>query len=128
MLSFLTTLSLLFPPPSTNIIGCKWVFRTKRNSDGSISRYKTRLVAKCFHQRPGVDLHETFCLVVKPTTIRIFLTLIVHNAWPIHSLTLPTSFFMAHFLALFTYLSLRLSRPQHPDHVCFLRKAIYGLR
>ena len=39
---------ILVPPSSTqNVVGCKWVFKLKHNSDGSISRYKVRLVAKC---------------------------------------------------------------------------------
>lgn len=63
----------LVPPTSSNAIGCKWVFRIKRNLMGSISRYKAHLVAKIFHQRPGIDFHETFNLVVKPTTIRVVL-------------------------------------------------------
>ena len=52
-----------------NMLGCKWTFRTKFLPDGSIDRYKVCLVAKGFHQRPGVDYHDTFSLVVKPTTI-----------------------------------------------------------
>ncbi|RVW87804.1 Retrovirus-related Pol polyprotein from transposon RE1 [Vitis vinifera] len=52
---------VLVPPPSNhNIVGCKWVFRIKRNLDGSISRYKACLVAKGFHQRPGLDVNNAF--------------------------------------------------------------------
>ncbi|XP_050938642.1 uncharacterized mitochondrial protein AtMg00820-like [Cucumis melo] len=56
----------LVPPSSDlNVIGSKWIFRIKRNSYGTIQRYKARLIANGFHQNLGVD----FFLVVKATTI-----------------------------------------------------------
>lgn len=68
----------LVPPAATqNVAGCKWIFRIKRNTDGSIDRFKARLVAKEFHQRPGVDYLDTFSSVVKPTTVRVVLSLAV---------------------------------------------------
>ncbi|WKA04890.1 hypothetical protein VitviT2T_022887 [Vitis vinifera] len=67
--------------PTQNIVGCKWIFRIKRNPDGLVMRYKTRLVAKGFHQRPGIDFLDTFSPVVKPTTIRILLHLAVTYGW-----------------------------------------------
>jgi hypothetical protein len=66
----------LVPPTSDmNIVGCKWVFCLKHKADGSIDRHKARLVAKGFHQQPGVNFDETFSPVVKPTTIRLVLSL-----------------------------------------------------
>ena len=64
-----------------NLVGCKWVFRIKQLLDGSVDRYKAKLVAKGFHQRPVVDYHDTFSLVVKLTTIRLVLSLTVNKGW-----------------------------------------------
>jgi hypothetical protein len=69
------TWTLVPPTSNMNIVGCKWVFRLKRKVDGSIDRHKARLVTKGFHQQPGVDFEETFSPVVKPTTIRLVLSL-----------------------------------------------------
>uniref|UniRef100_A0A2N9F271 Reverse transcriptase Ty1/copia-type domain-containing protein n=1 Tax=Fagus sylvatica TaxID=28930 RepID=A0A2N9F271_FAGSY len=55
-----STWSLVPPPPGQNIIGCRWVYKLKCNSDGSISCYKAHLVAKGFHQQAGLDFDETF--------------------------------------------------------------------
>jgi hypothetical protein len=75
------TWSLVPCKPTLNLVGCKWVFKIKRKPDGSIEKYKARLVAKGFHQQPGVDYGDTFNLVVKPTTVRIVLSLVVSSNW-----------------------------------------------
>jgi hypothetical protein len=75
------TWDLVSPQCASNLVGYKWIFRVKHNSDGSVSRYKARLVAKGFHQRPGLDYIETFSLVVKPTTVRLVLSIAISNGW-----------------------------------------------
>ncbi|KAI5350375.1 hypothetical protein L3X38_003266 [Prunus dulcis] len=76
-----------------NLIGCKWVFRIKRHPDYNIDRYKAHLAAKEFHQRPGIDFSNTFCPVVKPTTIQIVQHLALSSGWPICQLDVNNAFF-----------------------------------
>ena len=121
---------VLVPPPSNhNIVGCKLVFRIKRNLDGSISRYKACLVAKGFHQRPGVDYHDTFSPVVKSTTIRVVLSIALSNGCPISQLDVNNAFLHGN-LTEDVYMAQppRYVDQDNPTHVCHLQKALYGLK
>jgi len=66
-----------------NLIDCKWMFRVKYNSNGSVLKHKVRLVAKGFLQNLGVDYSETFSSVVKAPTIRVLFSLVVSFGWDI---------------------------------------------
>ncbi|XP_024026724.1 uncharacterized protein LOC112093120 [Morus notabilis] len=74
---------LVPPDPCHNLVGNKWVFRIKRRPDATIDRYKACLVAKGFHQRPGVNFHETFSPVVNPVTVHTVLSVALHNRWSV---------------------------------------------
>lgn len=65
--------------PSIIPVGCRWLFRIKHNVDGTISRYKARLVTKGYHQHPSLDYNETFSPVVKLVTIRTVLSIAVQH-------------------------------------------------
>jgi histone deacetylase 1/2 len=83
----------LVPPISgVNVIDFKWVFKVKKHVDGSIERYKVRLVAKGFKQRYDLDYKDTFCSVVKPTTIRLLLSLVVTRGWSIRQVDVQNAF------------------------------------
>lgn len=62
-------------------IGCKWLYKPKFKSDGSVDKYKAMLVAKCYSQREGIDYDETFALVAKLNTIRMMITLATKHHW-----------------------------------------------
>ncbi|GJR05344.1 ribonuclease H-like domain-containing protein [Tanacetum coccineum] len=70
---------LLVPRPAgVNMVRFMWLFKHKFHADGTLSRYKARLVANGSSQQLGVDFDETFSPVVKPATIRTVLSLAVH--------------------------------------------------
>ena len=66
------------------IIHSMWIFRHKHNEDGSLSRYKARLMANGSTQLTGIDVDETFSPVVKPATIRTVPSLANSLHWPVH--------------------------------------------
>lgn len=67
------TWELVEPPPDQPIIPCKWVFRIKRNDDGTIIKYKSRLCACGNHQTDGVDYDATYSPVARPESFRLLL-------------------------------------------------------
>ena len=69
------TWELTKAPKNRKIIGCRWVFKLKRDAEGKIQKYKARLVAKGFSQVPGVDFEETYAPVGRTTSLRIFLAI-----------------------------------------------------
>jgi hypothetical protein len=71
------TWSLVPFHPSMNIVGSRWVYRIKRRVDGSIERYKARLIARGFTQQEGIDYSETFNPVMKQATVRLVFSIAV---------------------------------------------------
>jgi len=69
------TWDLVLIPFSESVVGCRWVYKIKINSDGFIERYKARLVAKGYSQQYGMDYEKTFALVEKMTTVRTLIAI-----------------------------------------------------
>ena len=67
------TWELVDLPEGKNLVGCKWVYKTKRNAFGEIDRFKARLVAQGFSQQHGVDFDEVFAPVARYKSIRSLL-------------------------------------------------------
>ena len=84
----------LVPRPShKNIVGCRWVFKTKLLPNGSVKRYKVRLVAKGYTQQAGLDFNETFSPIIKPATVGLILSLAITFGWSLRKL--DVHFYMA---------------------------------
>lgn len=87
-----TTWRLVPSTPDQKLISSKWVFRVKTKTDGTLDKLKARLVARGYEKLVGVDFHETFCPVVKFTTIRFVCSLAATRGWNIQQLDVNNTF------------------------------------
>ena len=123
------TWNLVLRPPNANVIRSLWIFQLKIKSDGSFERYKAHLVGDGKSQREGVDCDETFSPVVKHASIRIVLSIAISKSWSIHQLDVKNAFLHDHLNeTIYMHQLLGFRDSTYPDHVCLLRKSLYGLK
>ncbi|KAH9721431.1 retrovirus-related pol polyprotein from transposon RE1 [Citrus sinensis] len=121
------TWSLVPISSSYKPVGCKWVFRTKYNTDGSISKYKARLVAKGFHQTAGINYSETFSPVIKSSTVRVILSLAVIKEWKVRQIDVNNAFLNGE-LSEDVFMIQPEGFESKEGYICKLNKALYGLK
>nr|GEW21326.1 retrovirus-related Pol polyprotein from transposon TNT 1-94 [Tanacetum cinerariifolium] len=73
-------------------IGCKWIFKRKMTVDGTIDKFKARLVIQGFRQKKGIDYFDTYAPVARITTIRLLLALAAIHNLVIHQMDVKTTF------------------------------------
>jgi transposase InsO family protein len=116
-------------PSGKRPIGCKWIFKTKRDSKGNVEKYKARLVAKGFTQKEGIDYKETFSPVSLKDSLRIILALVAHFDLELHQMDVKTAFLNGDIEE-----TMYMVQPENyvsgdaKSMVCKLKKSIYGLK
>ncbi|KAL0434110.1 UNVERIFIED_CONTAM: Retrovirus-related Pol polyprotein from transposon TNT 1-94 [Sesamum latifolium] len=116
-------------PPGCTTIGCKWIFKKKLNPDGSVDKFRARLVAKSFKQKEGIDNFDTYSLVARLTTIRVLIALVLVYSLPIHQMDVKITFLYGELEE-----EIYMDQPEgfvvHGSErkVCKLVKSLYGLK
>jgi hypothetical protein len=115
-------------PEGKHIVSCKWVWRIKTKPDGSIERYKARLVARGFTQTRGVDFNETFAPVTRLDTLRLLAATAAQKDWEFRQIDVKTAYLYGD-LEEEVYMAVPEGLEGVPEgHVLQLLKALYGLK
>ncbi|KAL0392132.1 UNVERIFIED_CONTAM: Retrovirus-related Pol polyprotein from transposon RE2 [Sesamum radiatum] len=116
-------------PKDKEVIGVKWIYKTKLNADGSIQKHKARLVAKGYSQLPGIDYTETFAPVARLDTIRALIAIAANKKWKIYQMDVKSAFLNGYIDE-----EIYVEQPQgfiakgSEEKVLRLKKALYGLK
>jgi len=116
-------------PNGVKSIGCRWVFKTKKDSQGNIERHKTRLIAKGFTQREGINYAKTFSLVSKKDLFQVIMILVAYFDIELHQMDVKPTFLNGYLEEEVYIKQLEGFSFSDSEHLVFkLNKSIYGLK
>ena len=120
-------------PHNIKPVGYKWVFVRKRNEKGEVVRYKARLVAQGFSQRPGIDYEETYSPVVDATTLRFLISLAVREGLDMRLMDVVTAYLYGPldneiYMKIPDGIELKNKESSREQHCIRLNKSLYGLK
>ena len=118
-------------PEGKNIVGSRWIFKKKLGKDGTVSRYKARLVAQGFSQVLGQDYEETYAPVARLTSIRTILAFAAKHNLDVDQMDVETAYLnapVAEEIYLRQPAGMEREGPNGEKLVCRLKKSLYGLK
>ncbi|CAK1547641.1 unnamed protein product [Leptosia nina] len=119
------TWELVKKPDNVRLLDCKWVFRVKNEENGP--RYKSRLCAKGFAQKRGIDYTETFSPTVRYDSIRLLLSIVAEKRMAIMQFDIKTVFLHGE-LQEEIYMKPPEGLDVENNMACKLIKSLYGLK
>ena len=115
--------------PGNKPLGSKWIFKRKMKADGTIDKYKARLVVKGFRQREGLDYFDTYSPVTRITSIRVLVALAAVYGLEIHQMDVKTVFLNGELEEeIYMEQPEGFVVPGKEKKVCRLVKSLYGLK
>ena len=114
-------------PASRKPVGSKWVFKVKYYDDGTIEKFKARVVAQRYSQVYGIDFEETYAPTVRYDTLRLLFAIATIEDWEIHQMD-AISAYLAGELKENIYMYLPEGCDALEGEFCHLLKSIYGLK
>jgi Reverse transcriptase (RNA-dependent DNA polymerase)/gag-polypeptide of LTR copia-type/Integrase core domain/GAG-pre-integrase domain len=116
-------------PAGRKAIGNKWVFKVKAKDDGTVDRFKARLVIQGFSQRPGIDYDETFAPVAHQESVRLLLALAAQHGYKLRHVDIVGAFLNGDMEEqVFMKQPVGFVETGNEGKVCELLKALYGLK
>lgn len=121
------TWELVVLPAGKRAISSKWVYKIKTNADGSVDKFKARLVIKGFSQRKGIDYNQTFSPVARTSTIRTVLSVAANEGMKLAQIDVSTAFLYGE-LEETIYMHQPEGYGDGSGRVCRLKRSLYGLK